>query len=99
MVPQFADEPVHTGQGRARVQIDPEVAQWCEATYARGRALDVPLPLPMDHPDTAALLRQIRLYATRQHKSIEQQLVERGGDRFYRFRMRDRRRYNVPGES
>lgn len=93
---QFTDEPVRTRRGRVPVPIEPEVAQWCDATYARGTAAEFPADL--DSPDTASLLRQIRLYATRQGKSVDLEFFEADGQRWARFRMRDRQKYNIPAK-
>lgn len=89
---EFTDEPVLTRRGAPRVHIDPQVAQWCEDTYASGKAVQA--PLEQDNEDTAAFLRMLRIYGNRQHKAVDYQFVQINGESHIRFRMRDKKVYN-----
>jgi hypothetical protein len=90
---EFTDQPIDTPrQGAPRVHIDPRVAQWCEDTYASGKALQV--PLSQEHPDTPGFLRMLRIYGNRQRKAVDTQFVEISGVSYLRFKMRDKKKYN-----
>lgn len=91
---EFTDQPVVTKRGAPRVKIDPQVEEWCEATYTSGKALQV--PLNPDDPDTPGFLRMLRIHATRRGKAVDTQFVDIQGEPHLRFRMRDKKVYNRP---
>lgn len=88
MTVTYADEPPRTRQGAPRVHIDPQLVAWLEDTYNTGRALLI--PLVQDHADAPALLRMMRIHATRRGLAVDHEWTD---DDKLKFRMRDKRKY------
>ena len=86
----FTDEPVGIRRGAPRVHIPDEIADWCEHTYAKNKSCEV--PLAPDSEEAAAVLRALRIYASRQDKAISHKFRVIDGEDVLRFRMRDKHR-------
>lgn len=89
--PEYADTPPR--QGRPPVPIDPKISAWLDQTYADHRALMI--NMDPGHPDVPALLRMMRLYATRRGLALAHEFVTVDGRSKLKFLMRDKRRYRT----
>jgi hypothetical protein len=91
--PEYADTPPATRQGRPPVPIDPKVSGWLDQTLATGRALMI--ELSPEHPDAPALLRMMRIYATRRGMAVNWEFVTHDERQKLKFLMRRKRTYRT----
>jgi hypothetical protein len=94
MVVNFTDKPVRTRQGAPRVNIPAEIIEWCQHTYTKNVSCE--LPLDPESQEAPEVLRVLRIYATREGKSISHEFIEIDGTPHLRFRMRDKQTRQTP---